>query len=472
MKYLFYDLETTGLSTRYDRIMQFAGQLTDEDLNPIADPVSYLIKVSDDCLPDPRAVLTTGITPQKTLEEGYTEAEFLEMFCRDLVQPDTVFVGFNSVRFDDEFMRSVMFKNFYDPYAWYTRDGRSRWDMLDLVRMTRALRPDGIEWPFSEDKKPVNRLELLSSANGIEHDHAHDALSDVNATIGLARLIKQKNPKIYGYLLAKRTKEAVSQFIQDNKMFVYTSGRYSSEWLNTTVVCKAGDADNGALWVYDLRVDPRTYENLSDDDLLKTFEDQSAKRAWPIKKLKPNACPAIAPVEVLDAGSLDRLAINMDQISKNCEYVAKNPQVIGRLRQLLENKYKGYETNRPNLDITNVDESIYQGFVPKSDSAKFANFRESAKGSSGSSPQFEDKRMRLLSVLYKGRNYPKNLNDEEREAWENYRHKKFAEGGEKSTMARYVTDIAGLKSDPEIPKIEDADYLLTELELWAESIAP
>src|SRR4051794_2186078 len=103
--FFFYDLETSGISPREARVMQFAGQRTDLDLKLIGEPVNELIKLSEDVLPDPDAVLITGITPQATLQDGITEAEFLELFHKDVATPDTIFVGFNTVRFDDEFMR-------------------------------------------------------------------------------------------------------------------------------------------------------------------------------------------------------------------------------------------------------------------------------------------------------------------------------------------------------------------------------
>ena len=148
--FFFYDLETSGLSARSDRIMQFAGQRTDMDLRPIGEPYNVLIALSDDTLPSPEALMVTGITPQKTVDEGYTEAQFVRMLTEEICTPGTIMTGFNSVRFDDEFMRHLLWRNFYDPYEWAWRDGRSRWDLLDVVRMTRALRPEGIEWPVDD----------------------------------------------------------------------------------------------------------------------------------------------------------------------------------------------------------------------------------------------------------------------------------------------------------------------------------
>ena len=195
--FFFYDLETSGLGPREDRIMQFAGQRTDLELNSVGEPVNILVKMTDDSLPSPGAINVTGITPQQTLMDGVSEAEFCKFVQEEVFTPGTIAVGYNTVRFDDEFMRAVFWRNFYDPYEWEWKDGRSRWDMLDVVRLTRALRPEGIKWPFREDGKPTNRLELITALNGVEHEHAHDALSDVYATIAIAGLIRTKQPKLF-----------------------------------------------------------------------------------------------------------------------------------------------------------------------------------------------------------------------------------------------------------------------------------
>ena len=253
--FFFYDLETSGLNPREDRLMQFAGQRTDLELNPIGEPVNILVRLSEDALPSPMAISVTGITPQETLREGMSESEFCKFVSEEIFTPGTIAVGYNTVRFDDEFMRATFWRNFYDPYEWQWKDGRSRWDMLDVVRLTRALRPEGIEWPVNEKGAPTNRLELITALNGISHEHAHDALSDVYATIAVAKLIKEKQPKLFDYLLKMRNKNEVKKLInlENKKPVVYASGRYSSEFNKTTVVFPLTSSRNGNILVFDLR---------------------------------------------------------------------------------------------------------------------------------------------------------------------------------------------------------------------------
>ena len=303
--FFFYDLETSGLRPREDRIMQFAGQRTDMELNPIGEPVNILVKMTNDALPNPGAIMVTKITPQKTLEDGYTEAEFCKIVTEEIFTPDTIAVGYNTVRFDDEFMRAILWRSFYDPYEWEWKDGRSRWDMLDVVRMVRALRPEGINWPVTDKGKATNRLELLTKLNGLEHAHAHDALSDVCATISVAKLIREKQPKMFEFLFKMRDKKEVQKLVNlENKQpFVYTSGRYNADFDKTTVVVPITTSRNGNVLVYDLRY------NL--DELM--TEDEP--KFYPVvKELCYNKCPAVAPLSVLNDENWKTIGLTKEQI--------------------------------------------------------------------------------------------------------------------------------------------------------------
>ena len=252
--FFFYDLETSGFSPRDDRIMQFAGQRTDLELNPIGDLINILVKLNDDVLPSPSALMVTKISPQKTVQEGYSEAEFAKLCQESFFTEDTIAIGYNNIRFDDEHMRYLFWRNFYDPYEWQWKDGRSRWDMLDVVRMVRALRPEGIKWPFKLNEETgeeiaINKLELLTKENGIEHENAHDALADVVGLIEVAKLIKQKQPQIFNYLLKMRQKANVQKIVnlENPKPFVYSSGRYSAKYQKTTVAFPIAPAKNKSI---------------------------------------------------------------------------------------------------------------------------------------------------------------------------------------------------------------------------------
>jgi len=463
--YFFYDLETSGLDPRRQRIMQFAGQRTDMDLNPVGDPINVLVRLTEEVLPDPSAILVTGITPQKTIEEGYAEAEFLQLLHDQVFTPGTIVTGFNNVRFDDEFLRYSLYRNFFDPYEWAWQDSRSRWDLLDVVRMTRALRPQGIKWPFTEDGHPTNRLELLSAQNGLDHAHAHDALSDVLALIGVAKLLKQKQPKMYDYLLKLRSKNEVARVVNldDPQPFIYTSGRYPKDTLHTTVAYPlAPGSTPGTVIVYDLRHDPTDWMAMSVEDLKTIRFANYEKRQMegfvplPAKELAYNRCPAVAPVGVLDKEAQDRLKLDMQLIAKNLA-VLRRSDLADKLRDVFARG--GFaKTDDP-------DAQLYNGFLTDVDKPKMSAVRAAdATALADFTPDFKDERLANLLVRYKGRNFPQSLNETERADWEAYRAARLAQD-----LPKYMQQLTQLMAQA---KTTESLFALSELQLWAESIAP
>jgi exodeoxyribonuclease-1 len=471
----FYDLETSGFNPREARIMQFAGQRTDMSMKPIGEPDNIIIKLTEDILPEPDAVLITGITPQQTLSEGITEAEFLKYFHENIVSPGTVFMGFNTIRFDDEFMRFLHYRNFYDPYEWEWQDGRSRWDLLDVVRMTRALRPEGIEWPFDSSGKPSNRLELLTSVNNLSHESAHDALSDVNATIAVARLIFNKQPKLFKFLLEMRNKKTVEKLVMQNQPFVYTSGKYNAEFEKTTVVglLSTHPSQQGGALVFDLRYDPSAFIDLTPEEIaasMKRRRDEEGPRI-PIKTIKYNRCPAIAPIGVLDDKSKDRLKINIEEVNNNFSTLSEVRDVLAKK---VEKAIKMLDTHQQAKfveDNIDADSRLYDGFFSDQDKTKMSLVRAAnANEVNELDVVFSDGRLQSLFPLYIARNFPKQLNDKDRELWEQFKERRLMSGGAESRAVRYFNRLEELLSSSKITAKEQ--YLLEELKLYAESILP
>ncbi len=453
--FFFYDLETSGLKAREDRIMQFAGQRTSMDLEPIGEPVNILVRMSDDALPSPKAIAVTKITPQKTLEEGISEAEFCRLVTDEVFTPGTCAVGYNTVRFDDEFMRATFWRNFYEPYEFEWKDERSRWDMLDVVRLTRALRPEGITWPFREDGAPTNRLELLTKENGLSHEHAHDALSDVYATIAVAKMIREKQPKLFEFLFKMRGKREVAKLVNltDPKPFVYASGRYANEFNKTTVAFPLTAGRNGTVVVFDLRFDP---EEVATEDL------------FPIaKELCLNKCPAVAPVLVLEAKGEDgisgweRIGLSSEKVEENLRKLVAHPEFAERVRSEFENRPEFAPAVEP-------EAALYDGFLNDADRVKVSAVRAaSATMDAGGAkvdpaakladfhPDFADPRLPELLLHYKGRNFPKSLSEAEMEKWESYRRARLERQAPKFLK--------------ELEEIED-DFIKEELMLYFQSL--
>ncbi len=470
--FYFYDLETSGFNPRQARIMQFAGQRTDMQLKPIGEPLNSLIRLTEDVLPDPDAVLVTGITPQQTLSDGITEAAFLKLFHEQAAAPGTIFVGFNSVRFDDEFMRYLHYRNFYDPYEWQYQDGKSRWDLLDVVRMTRALRPKGIKWPQDHEGRPTNRLELLAAVNKLNHQHAHDALNDVMATIGVARLIYKNQPKLFRYLLELRDKQKIAQLVLSRKPFIYTSGKYSGEFEKTTAAMMLAEHPNGrGALVYDLREDPSQFVDLNVQEIAEAW-----KRKWseeglklPVKTIQFNRCPAVAPLSVLDKESQKRLELSLNTITKHAQELSNMKDWTKRVFQALDILDQQQQTTLLLKDRA-VDEQLYDGFFERHD-------RQALLGVQMAKPEqlselvssLKDLRLKTLLPLYKARNFPEVLTAEERNIWEGHCFENIFGGGEKSRAAAFSTRLSQLAAETNLTSHEA--FLLEELRLYAEAIA-
>jgi exodeoxyribonuclease I len=471
--FFFYDLETSGVSAFGGRIMQFAGRRTDLNLNPIGEPVNEYIKLNEDILPDPEAIFITGITPQTANADGYTEAEFLKIFTEEIAVPDTIFCGFNTIRFDDEFMRCLHYRNFYDPYEWQWQDGRSKWDLLDVVRMTRALRPEGIEWPFDSTGKPTNRLELLTGLNKLEHSHAHDAMSDVDATIAVARMIRNKQTKLFDYLLNIRDKRKVSDIVESGQPFVYTSGKYAGEFEKTTVAfALTNHPKKQGMLVYDLRHDPLQYKDLSAEQLAEKWrwKKDATEPRLPVKTLQYNRCPAVAPLGVLDEASRARLKVDLATIKQNLAALKTMSDFEQKILKACDILDKQVQTTLISTD-KDIDDCIYDGFFDNQDKQAMRVVRAAtAEELIDLGLKFHDQRLTALLPLYKARNYPKALNSEERAEWEAHCRRKLLTGGPHSKMGQFYNRLQEISSRDNLTSHQQ--YLLEELRLYGESIMP
>jgi exodeoxyribonuclease-1 len=464
--FFFYDLETSGLSGRDDRIMQFAGIRADLDLKQIGEPVNEFIKLNDDTLPSPEAVMVTGITPQQTQDEGYTEAEFSKKLANEVFTPDTIAIGFNNIRFDDEFIRHLLWRNFYDSYEWSWKDGRSRWDMLDVVRMTRALRPEGINWPVDEKGVATNRLELIGKANKIDHFKAHDALSDVNALISVTKLIREKQPQLYEYLFIMRDKKEIKKLVNlDNKQtFVYVSGRYDSEYNKATVAFPLTAGKNGNVIVYDLRYDPTNFIGMDSKDLAKrmfaTWGERHAEVfvKLPVKELQYNRAPAVAPISVLQQGDgWKKIQLEQSTIDKHKKILLSVPEFAENIRTIFENREEYKKSPNP-------ESQLYDGFVSDADKMRTEIVRNATENELADfHPNFIDERLNPLLMHYKARNFPKSLSQDEATEWEKWRADRIMRG-----LPAYMNSLQKLASTTDDNKL----FILQELHLWAESIMP
>lgn len=473
MQFLWYDLETFGRDPRRSRIAQFAAIRTDAQLRPIEAPLSFFCQPSDDLLPSPGACLITGITPQRARAEGLPEAEFTARIHEEMSRPDTCVAGYNSLRFDDEFIRNLLYRGFFDPYAREWRQGNSRWDLIDTVRMAHALRPDGLEWPLREDGAPSFRLEQLAAANGLVHSQAHEALSDVEATIALAARLKERQPRLFDYALALRDKRRAGALLDYVGMspVLHISQRYpAAQGCGRLVlpVCPHPQIANRIL-VIDLHEDPAPIIELPAADLLDRLYTPRADLPEGVarvglKEVHLNRAPILVELRHLESGQLALFGIDLARQLDHAARLRAAPGLAEKLREV-------FGAPRADAGPEDPELAIYSGFPAPGDAALFARVRECAgKAPAGGRFGFRDPRYEELAFRYRARGWPQALSDDEQARWQELRRRRLATGSGLSEydLPGYRAEIAELRARAEPGT--GAHAILDALEDWGNAV--
>lgn len=468
--FLFYDLETFGRDWRRTRIAQFAAVRTDVGLNRVDEPVSFFVRPADDLLPSPVATLITGITPQHALREGINEAEAFARINELMAQPETCVLGWNTLRFDDEFVRHGLFRNFHDAYEREWRGGNSRWDLLDVARLFHALRPGGVAWPQRDDGKGTSfRLEHLASANGVREGDAHEALSDVFATLGIARKLRAAQPRLWEYALQLRDKRFVAQLLDATAMqpLLHVSQRYpASRFCAAPVLplARHPHIDSRTI-VFDLEGDADALLELDADAIADRLYTPAADlpegvQRIGLKEVHANKCPALVAWQHLREDDFARLRIDRAAVEASAARLRPHAAMLAeKIRQVFAVQ-REYAT-------PDVDASLYDGFVGDGDKRRFAEMR-------GTPPEllgqrdfgFRDPRLPELLFRYRARNWPDTLTQAERARWDDYRRRRLGSdaGLSEDTFESYFAAIAALR--PAHAGDGGKLALLDQLEAW------
>jgi len=443
----WYDYETTGINPRCDRPLQMAGLRTDFDLNEIDEPVNLYCQPSDDILPHPAACAITGITPGQLAEHGLSEADFITRVHAQLAAPGTCGAGYNTLRFDDEMTRYSLYRNFFDPYAREWQGGNSRWDLIDVVRAAYALRPDGIVWPMDEEGRVTLKLERLTAANGIDHGNAHEALSDVRATIALARLIREKQPKLYDWLFNLRSKQKVLDQIRLLQPMVHVSGRFSAarNYVGVVLPLAWHPRNKNALIVCDLQLDPQGLLDLDAETLrqrLYTRREDLAEGELPVplKLIHINKCPVVAPMSVLRPEDQQRLGLDMALYQQRALR-------LNDAQKVWQDKVSAIYAREDFSASQDPEQQLYDGFIGDRDRRLCEQVRmaDPAQLAQAQWP-FDDERLPELLFRYRARNFPDTLNFDEQERWRLFCQKRLSvpEWGAPNTLESFVQTAAQL----------------------------
>lgn len=473
--FFWFDFETTGIDPARDRPMQFAGIRTDLDFNPIGEPIMFYCRLAEDVLPHPDACLLTGISPQDANRDGLCEAEFMQAVEAELSLPGTCALGYNSIRFDDEVVRYGFYRNFIDPYAREWQNNCSRWDVIDLVRMAYAIRPEGIVWPKGEDDQVWMKLEALTKANNIAHEQAHDALSDVYGTIEIAKLIRSKQPRLFDYYFKMRQKHELQQFIDVARLkpFLHISGMFGqAKYFSAFVVPIAPHPTNkNGVIVYDLMADAQPLIDLSVEDIRhRVFTRQDALgdvERLPLKVIHYNKSPAVAPATFLkDETVVKRLGLDGAVCRHNLALIKSHSGLAAKLSDVFSQEERTIHKD--------PDVMLYSGgFFSREDKVRMEEIRSTPSNLLGElALSFDDRRLPEMLMRYIGRNYPDQLNELQRVEWEEYRQVRLLEqdGGGSITMEAYFERLNQIAQTPDLPVSKQV--MLQDLADYAQSIYP
>ena len=473
--FLWHDYETFGTNTRRDRPAQFAAIRTDAELNEIGTPLMLYCQPAVDFLPDPQACLITGITPQLCLEKGIPEYQFAAQIEQAFSLPGTVGVGYNTIRFDDEITRFMFWRNLIDPYAREWQNDCGRWDLLDVVRTAYALRPDGMEWPLNAEGKPSFKLTDLSAANGLLHEAAHDALSDVRATIALARLIKTAQPKLLDFCFGLHKKDRVMAelglptTLTQARPFLHISGMFAPErgCLALMWPLAMHPANKNELLAWDLAFDPRELAQMNAEQIrlrlfTKTADLPEGVQRLPVKSIHLNKSPTvIGNYKTLSSAMAQRWGLNLDEQLANAAQAQALPDMSGIWPAVFK---------RPAAATPDVDEDLYGGFVGNADRRRLNDLRQlKAQELASARPAFDDARLAELLWRYRARNFPQSLSADELARWEAHRSARLFDGeGGALTIEQLFEELDRLAESAD----ERGEVILGALYDYAELIAP
>ncbi len=418
--FYWYDLETSGIVSRWDRIVQFAGIRTDHDLNEIGDSYSTYIRLPHDVLPNPDSVLVTGITPQRTHAEGVGEWQAMTRINELFSAPQTCVVGYNSLRFDDEFIRYGFYRMLLDPYTREWQNGNSRWDIIDLVRATGALRREGINWPVDTEGLPVYRLETLTQANGLEHGQAHDAMSDVRATLSLARLIKTQQPKLFDYYFKNRFKKRIKALLEPygTRLCVHVSGMYPRARFGVAPImslCRHPTNGNSIV-VADLSQDIECLVQWPEQRIREELFNTASIERPPLKEIRINRCPFIAGLEVLNEENWSRLGFDKREIEERQRRL-KKPGIAQKIMHV----YSEHKQPR----AADPEGALYEAFLRDEDRTRCQSLQKALGDGAWLELDYVDKRMRTLAVRLKARSFAEQLSEPEHADWHEFVRQKL-----------------------------------------------
>lgn len=357
MGFVFYDVETTGTDHAFDQILQFAAILTDPDLNEL-DRFELRCRLLPHVVPSPGALAVTRVPISRATDPALPS--HYEMICgiadRLCGWSPSIFLGWNTLGFDEHLLRQALYQCLHPPYLTNT-DGNSRTDLLKLCQALGVLRPGVLVVPTGDNGKPSYKLDRLAPANGFDHSNAHDALADVEATIHVARIVRDRAPEHWSDAIRFSQKAAAAAFIDEEPAFVLTESYFGKPYQYALTRIGAEPSSANVL-AYDLEIDPDALRAL-DGEALAARLRRSPK---PVRRVATNACPFMSAVDAFPAFH----GLTPDQLLARANIIQSDTAFCARLCAAMERE--------PYPEPDHVEQRIHSGFATNADKARMRAF--------------------------------------------------------------------------------------------------
>ena len=400
-KIIFYDLETTGRSAYWDQIIQIAAICTDEHLN-VLDEINLIGKLNSFSVPDPEALLVNKIPIDSIVKSNFSNYSLISEISKKFSEwSPGIFIGYNSIKFDEEVIRNAFFKNLFDPYLTVKNDN-TRVDLLDITRIANFFYPDKIKSLLNKKGSAIMKLESIAHTNGIKNFTAHDAMGDTYASLKLARLIKNKIPELWDRSISQGNKTELEASIA-SKPFCHLESFFGKSKLYCLSFVDFHPKYKWAL-CFDLFEDPKKLLDINKSDIYAFLENTPKK----IRKIKLNKSPILLDIEIKK--SLDEYNVVSDDILlERHNFISTNQEFKDKVLSC----YNDIILDEAQLDIY-AEESIYKKFVSNTDNFLMKEFQKADwKNKLTIMDKFKDERLKYFAEILIFEEQP-NLLDRER----------------------------------------------------------
>jgi exodeoxyribonuclease I len=363
MNYLIYDTETTGTSTEFDQILQFAAIIVDEELNEI-ETIDIRCQIQPHVIADPTALLVTNVHPSQitddTLSSHYDFIKQIKSFIE--TWSPAIIAGYNSLAFDEPLIRQAFYQNLFPTYLTNTK-GNVRADVLRMAHACHVHVPGILDIPINDKGKPTFKLDQLAPLNGFAHENAHDALDDVLATLHIMNLIKSRAPELWEKMMNNSSKLNVTHLLETGTPLCLSESHFGNIYRYAVAAAGSNPNNPNEYGVVDLQHDPIDLLDLTVEELVGIRTSKNKR----IRTVKSNTQPILME---LNERSLNPVVqeVGYLELERRASLIISNPKFCDKVRQALAQITDGYEVK------DYLEGKIFNGFPSREDQQLMEQF--------------------------------------------------------------------------------------------------